>query len=119
MKYASTPCIFGMMRSSRTRSGTSSRARRSDSSPSTAARTVNPCWRSRASAALRRKRSASQSRMRRLVSAIGASERLLDERAELLEREVRFHQVAHDAERGRLGDVLLARGVREDHDAQI
>src|SRR5215467_10614641 len=110
----SNPSSLGMTTSSRTRSSGSARASRSASSPSAAVSTSRPCWRSRASAARRKNRSSSASRTRRARSGTLPRQQATDQLAQLLEREIRLHEVAGDPEVADLGDVLLARRVGED-----
>src|SRR6266403_225329 len=114
----SNPSSLGMTTSRRMRSRGSERARRSASSPSAAVSTSRPCRRNRASAARRKNRSSSARRTRRAPSGTLARQQAADELAELLKRQVRFHEVAGDAQIADLGDVLLARGVGEDEDLQ-
>src|SRR6185503_16104482 len=69
---------------------------------------------SRSARAIRKNRSSSARRTRRAPSGTLPRQQAADQLAQLLQRQVRLHEVAGDPEVADLGDVLLARGIRED-----
>src|SRR3984893_10283353 len=113
----SKPWTLGMMRSRSTRWGAQAATARRASSPSTAVVTSNPFRFNVVSAAVRKNRSASASRIR-YVSPVRTlvPQEPCHVLAQFLKRQVGLHEVAGNLELIDLRLILLARGIGQDED---
>src|SRR5882672_12796212 len=113
----SKPWTLGMMRSRSTRWGAQAATARRASSPSAAVVTSNPFLFNVVSAALRKNRSSSASRIR-YVSPVMAlvPQEPCHVLAQCLQRQVGLHEVAGNLELLDLRMILFTRGIGKDQD---
>src|SRR5437667_7106510 len=117
LRKTSKPWILGMMRSRSTRCGLHVPTARRASSPSVAVITSKPFRLSVVSAALRRNRSSSASRIRYVSPVmVSVAQEPCHVLAQCLQGQVGLHEVAGNFELVDLRVILFARGIGEDKD---